>query len=169
MSSQLSELKRSEKEASTLINKYKLKEPPISVVDIAKNLGINVVPYDLGDGVSGILVVEANKATIGYSKSDSKARQRFTIAHELGHFVLHQNSIIDRTVETKHFTVWNKATEEAEANYFAAELLMPEFLFKPRCKGIPSIGFLDKLAKEFKTSLLATAFHPEISFVTIHP
>lgn len=113
-------------------------------------------------GLSGsegrIVATESAGGVIRVASDKNLGRFRFTIAHELGHFVLHQNSNIDRTLETKHFTVWNKATEEAEANYFAAELLMPEFLFKPHCKGKPSIALLDTLAKEFRTSLIATAF-----------
>ncbi len=110
-------------------------------------------------GAEGRIVATASHGGVIRVASDSNlGRFRFTIAHELGHFVLHQNSNINRTFETKHFTVWNKATEEAEANYFAAELLMPEFLFKSRCKGKPSIALLDALAEEFRTSLIATAF-----------
>ena len=80
------------------------------------------------------------------------------MAHEIGHFVLHQRGPIDRTTLRKDFTVWTKASEEAEANYFAAELLMPQQMFQPACSKAPSILLLESLAATFNTSLLATAF-----------
>jgi len=86
-------------------------------------------------------------------------RKRFTIAHEIGHFVLHPLDSHDREHTRSTFTIWHDASEEAEANIFAAELLMPEFLFKPRSRGrVPSLALLDGLAEEFSSSTMATAF-----------
>jgi Zn-dependent peptidase ImmA (M78 family) len=86
-------------------------------------------------------------------------RTRFTVAHEIGHYVLHPLIPHDRQHTARDFTIWNDASEEAEANVFAAELLMPEFLFKPNTRGkIPSLRLLDSLAEEFKCSLMATTF-----------
>jgi Zn-dependent peptidase ImmA (M78 family) len=65
---------------------------------------------------------------------------------------------MDKQFQRTHFTVWSKPSEETEANFFAAELLMPEFLFKPCCRGIPSIRHISSLAERFRTSTLATAF-----------
>lgn len=87
------------------------------------------------------------------------ARARFTVAHEIGHYVMHPLVPHDRQHTARDFTIWNDASEEAEANVFAAELLMPEFLFKPRSRGkSPSLALLDSLAEEFNCSLMATAF-----------
>lgn len=89
----------------------------------------------------------------------SRGRKRFTIAHEIGHFILHPLDMQDRQHAPRDFSIFHDAGEEAEANIFAAELLMPEFLFKPLSrKGVPSLSLLDKLATEFGSSLLATAF-----------
>jgi Zn-dependent peptidase ImmA (M78 family) len=86
-------------------------------------------------------------------------RKRFTVAHEIGHFVLHPHESHDRQHMKRDFAIWHDASEEAEANIFAAELLMPEFLFKPRSRGrVPSIALLDSLADEFGSSTMATAF-----------
>jgi len=86
-------------------------------------------------------------------------RKRFTIAHEIGHFVLHPLEDHDRQHSRRDFTIWHDDSEEAEANIFAAELLMPEFLFKPRSRGrTPSLALLDDLAEEFNSSVMATAF-----------
>ena len=133
MSSQLSELKRSEKEASTLINKYKLKEPPISVVDIAKNLGINVVPYDLGDGVSGILVVEANKATIGYSNWKAPCTRESGLNRlPRTHFFALPPPIVPNWTGSRAKTGWRLATPRWRSTPYRAR----EFTrrFSPLCE-----------------------------------
>src|ERR1700741_3403986 len=62
---------------------------PVAVNQIAKSKGAAVVPYELGDEVSGELVVGENRGTIVYNIAHHPNRQRFTIAHELGHFILH--------------------------------------------------------------------------------
>ncbi len=86
-------------------------------------------------------------------------RKRFTIAHEIGHYVLHPHESHDRQHGRKDFAIWHDTSEEAEANIFAAELLMPESLFKPRSRGrVPSLALLDNLAEEFGSSIMATAF-----------
>jgi len=65
----------------------------------------------------------------------------------------------DHQQSRRDLTIWNDASEEAEANIFAAELLMPEYLFKPRSLGqVPSLGLVDKLAESFGSSVMATAF-----------
>lgn len=108
----------------------------------------------------GRLVTSLGKGGSIRVKAGQKSRRaRFTIAHEIGHYVLHPKVVHDRTNTAKDFTIWHDAAEEAEANVFAAELLLPEFLFRPRCRGrAPSLALLDGLADEFRCSLMATAF-----------
>jgi Zn-dependent peptidase ImmA (M78 family) len=86
-------------------------------------------------------------------------RKRFTIAHEIAHFILHPLEVQDRQHSRRDFAIFHDASEEAEANIFAAELLMPEFLFKPRSRrGVPSLALFDSLAEDFAASTMATAF-----------
>ena len=56
---------------------------PIPIEKIVLEHGVRLLPYDLGDNVSGILVTENGQATIGYTKNEQRVRNRFTIAHEL--------------------------------------------------------------------------------------
>jgi len=85
-------------------------------------------------------------------------RFRFTVAHEIGHCELHAGGFIDRADSNQTLGIWNDASEEAEANTFAGELLLPSDLFVPRVRGKrPSISLLETVAGEFKTSRLATA------------
>lgn len=86
----------------------------------------------------------------------SIGRRRFVIAHEIGHAKLHQSK---HELETlRNLTDWRTNSREFEANLFAGELLMPDFLFSPRIHKLPpSLSALDGIADEFATSNLATA------------
>lgn len=146
--------------ARDLLKRFHIESPDgIDVETIAWLRGKLKIKTGGLSGAEGRLVATSEKGgVIRVGETSNTGRWRFTVAHEIGHFVLHQSKVIDRTVNANDFTVWNIASEEAEANYFAAELLMPEFLFRPRCVGTPGIKLLQSLKDEFRTSLLATAF-----------
>ena len=109
-------------------------------VDVEKIIiqkGIKLIPYDFGQDISGVLLFDGSKATIGYNKENGDSRRRFTMAHELGHFVLnHQRRGIFVDTPEKYFPpkFRNKESstgeflQEKEANAFAASLLMPDDL-----------------------------------------
>ncbi|MCF2445400.1 ImmA/IrrE family metallo-endopeptidase [Dyadobacter sp. CY345] len=109
-------------------------------VDVEKIIiqkGIKLVPYDFGDDISGVLLYDGIKATIGYNKDNGPSRRRFTMAHELGHFVLnHQRHGIFVDTAEKYFppkfrdrdSSTGEFLQEKEANAFAASLLMPDEL-----------------------------------------
>ena len=94
-----------------------------------------------------IVVPSKNGGTIRVKAGLSVGRRRFTIAHEIGHFILHSREGLEKNDTAANFTIWNDPDEETEANFFAAELLMPEFLFKPRSRGpVPSLALIDTLS-----------------------
>ncbi|MVT07752.1 ImmA/IrrE family metallo-endopeptidase [Chitinophaga tropicalis] len=130
------------KAANDLLEQFGSDQLPVRIEDVARFKGINVVPFPLENDVSGILVIEPGGATIGYNQEESRVRRRFTVAHELGHFMLH-NTQNDRKVFVDNtFKVSNEfkvlfrskhgqeepttARMEFEANTFAAAILMPE-------------------------------------------
>src|SRR5687767_2281115 len=78
--------------ALKIITDLKIKRPPVPILKIVKKLGIDLIDYNLGGEISGLLVIDNNKGTIGYNPNDPPVRQRFTIAHELGHYLLHKSS-----------------------------------------------------------------------------
>lgn len=86
-------------------------------------------------------------------------RKRFALAHELGHWLLHKNVSQVLACTSDDMVAKYKASKpEIEANYFAAELLMPEKLFAPRIKGrLPTIASIKEHAGFFLTTLTATA------------
>ncbi|MDP1844940.1 MAG: ImmA/IrrE family metallo-endopeptidase [Sediminibacterium sp.] len=141
---------------------------PIAIDKIIKNQGLKLVPYDHKDGISGILMIEQNSATIGYASNESPQRQRFTKAHELGHFMLHRggNLFIDKDFKTMYRPASSNAPstewQEWEANEFAACILMPEHLVKEEMKKIQidyaddsETSWIEQLAKKFKVSVSA--------------
>jgi len=110
-------------------------------------------------GADGRLVADGNNGgRIRVRAGMHLPRYRFTVAHEIGHCCLHAGGFIERTDSGRTFGIWNDESEEAEANTFAGELLLPSDFFIPRAEGRePSISLLTNIAEEFKTSRLATA------------
>jgi len=107
-------------------------EFPVDPVAIAERLGMTVLFEDywrepgLSDDLSGRACHEGERPVIGCSAGDHELRQRFTLAHEIGHHMLGHtaNGQVFRDT-TKNFNM-NGQRQEVEANAFAAELLMPE-------------------------------------------
>ncbi|MDY7092611.1 MAG: ImmA/IrrE family metallo-endopeptidase [Acidobacteriota bacterium] len=118
---------RAAERAQELLNELQVHEAPIDVRDIGRQLGVIVLEEDLEGEVSGMLTREARRPVILVNRSDSITRKRFSIAHELGHFLLHKETVfVDRRVRFRNQrSSLGIDREEIEANQFAAELLMP--------------------------------------------
>src|SRR5579872_2579934 len=102
---------------------------PVDPVQIARTLGIDVRQAVLSPDVSGALVKKLGEdPVILMNANDAPNRQRFTCAHELGHFVERGNDPDAYEYVDLRDTIWSAAgTDPAEvfANNFAANLLMP--------------------------------------------
>jgi Zn-dependent peptidase ImmA (M78 family) len=135
------------------------KPEDIDVVALAFNAGRLTIENNGLKGADGRLVADGkNGGKIRVKSGLGPARARFTVAHEIGHCRLHAGGFIERSDSGKTLGIWNDASEEAEANTFAGELLLPQDLFVPRIKGKPpSISLVERIADDFKTSCLATA------------
>ena len=103
------------------------KKVPVDIEKIAHLLDIKVVAKVLAPGVSGVIQkIKGGSILVMYELTESRKRQRFTIAHEISHFLLGH-------LEKEQFLSENKLlrsnrlsnAEERDANYLAAELLMP--------------------------------------------
>lgn len=106
-------------------------DPPIDVRAALQSFGITVRVQPMESGVSGMLVVNASKATIAVNSEHSAARQRFTLAHELGHYLLHrkeQNVFVDAPLYRNKKSSLGTDRLEVEANAFASAFLLPEKL-----------------------------------------
>lgn len=99
-----------------------------------------------------------DKSIITVNIQDKDDRKRFSIGHELGHW-MHDRGTIGLKCDWKKITSdWSGTNKEARANRFSAGLLMPKSMFLPRL-GDSRLEFrlLDNLRKDFSTSITATA------------
>jgi len=114
-------------------------------------------------GVSGMLVRHGDEFGIMYATHiESEGFQRFSVAHELGHYFLdgHIDHVIPpgKTIHESRSGFVSKDKYEIEADFFAASLLMPRNLFtKAMEKFGDGLGGIEKLSGLCKTSLTATA------------
>jgi Zn-dependent peptidase ImmA (M78 family) len=135
--------------ARRLLKDAKAKDVPISLYKIIEYLKpeheLEVVRFPL-ESVDGILVVVEDQPTIGFNPSMAWVRRRFTIAHEIGHLLL-GHTCTDPDLDND---------PEAEANQFAAELLMPLAILKIDYKAKPSP---DYLAQKYIVSREAMIIH----------
>lgn len=132
---------------------------PVDPQIIARELGIRVKFMSFpDDSVSGAIGVKGIEHTIAVNSTHSPVRQRFTLAHELGHYALHpQNMVVDRTLYRNASSSEGSCVLEMEANLFAAELLMPRSELKDRARDMPTIGEdeIERLAHFFGVSEMA--------------
>jgi Zn-dependent peptidase ImmA (M78 family) len=146
-------------EAAYLWKLYGFKSPRELVLeDLAFSLGVVVLEAPLS-GMDARLVRGKKRGLIRV-KADipELGRKRFAAAHEIGHWRMHAkiSQILACTAQDM-VARYKSSPPEIEANYFAAELLMPEFLFGPRTFNVyPSAERVRELADEFQTSLTAT-------------
>lgn len=109
-----------------LLDMFSIEVPPVPVVGMAKGLGIEVYNRE-NAGWDGALSIDQEEFTarIFVEANHSNTRQRFTIAHELGHLLLHPDTYIHRDTKRQ---IHSSSYKEREANQFAAELLMPRWM-----------------------------------------
>jgi len=142
------------KEATKLLAQVNLNSPPIELKTILEHLNINLLEYDFPKNISAILLKDEDMLVVGVNKNDPPNRQRFSIAHEIGHYILrHYNDVFIDTSEiaTGRFDYSdnsNKAQEQ-EANHFASELLLPSSLIQKDFKRFKNV---DELARIYKVS-----------------
>jgi Zn-dependent peptidase ImmA (M78 family) len=150
-----------------LLSQHGIHSAPVPVEDIAKALGARVERTPAEDELSGFLYQQKNSGLtiIGVNENHHPKRQAFTIAHELGHSLLHNvdDVHVDRGFRIKlrnSVSAKGENVEEMEANLFAAELLMPVSFLKKDLKGIPDVDLVDEevisnLANRYKVSTQA--------------
>ncbi|MFS0490821.1 ImmA/IrrE family metallo-endopeptidase [Leadbetterella byssophila] len=127
-----------EEKAQQILNEFSYSGGVVDVEKIANSHDIKVVRHNFNnndlnllDQVSGALVVKDGKRTIGVNIHEDEKRQRFTIAHELGHYFLDHLNGAEIILDTKRLyrnlnSGMGVNKQEVEANAFAAALLMPK-------------------------------------------
>jgi Zn-dependent peptidase ImmA (M78 family) len=164
---------RIEQKAERLLEECNALRAPIPLESVIRHLDLVSQARPLGDA-SGVLVVENGRGLIGYNASHSAVRQRFTIAHEIGHYVLHvldakskqSRLFVDKSVfKRDDDSSTGSDAEEVAANKFAAALLMPAALVRSEIAkqglDLDDEDDVATLARRFNVSTAAMSFRLE--------
>ena len=148
--------------ANLLLEHLKIAGKP-NLDEVCRGLGLRVREKDLL-GFEGTLVRSrtAQKGIIGVKRSIREAsRKRFTVAHEIGHFVIPYHKHLEPTCGQAVIDRFNRdlPKPELEANEFATELLLPSKIVRNHFDlQKPSVANISAVATEFETSLTATTW-----------
>ncbi|UNK22953.1 ImmA/IrrE family metallo-endopeptidase [Yersinia intermedia] len=140
-------------EQASLIRKHQ-HHFPIAVGSIAKELGITVKRSTLAAGISGEIKEDDGNVVIRVNRHDVKERQRFTLAHEIAHFLLHRDRIGDGITDDILYRSKLSDFMEVQANRLAADILMPGHLIQQKLKELTRSS---ELREEEKYEKLADA------------
>jgi hypothetical protein len=128
----------------------------IDVNAIAFYCGAMVIEGDL-HGCEARLIGTHEKAIITVKRDGFPPRRRFSIGHELGHWMHDRGRANFRCVK-QDFNKWGDPSPETLANKYAVDLLLPKTMFVPRASGRPfTHDVVLDLARTFQMSRTATA------------
>lgn len=123
---------------------------------VAQSENIEVEYVDLPSTESGFFRSSNGVYVIGINKKHNSRRQRFTFAHELGHYFLHKGTGDTAFSDEVFYRIENSSSIEYAANEFAARLLIPENRLTEKLNQ----GMIDlrELAEEFEVSIAAMEY-----------
>ncbi len=148
--------------ASQLVASLKL-DAPVDLVDVTRALGLEIRYCD-ASGFDGALVCSKQNrvGTVLVKKSIRElGRRKFTIAHEIAHYVLPHHGATGSICTAREVESWDRrlSESEVEANVFAGELLIPERLVDPAVRRERlTFPIIREVATKFETSLTAAAY-----------
>lgn len=111
--------------AQEVLNRYWDGQLPVDILSIVKAIGLeayNLNDREIAEGVSGRFETVNGIPSLFVNTQESLERQRFTLAHELGHYCLAHGNAFRDTRES----MYSYDPKEHAANVFAADILMPE-------------------------------------------
>jgi Zn-dependent peptidase ImmA (M78 family) len=146
------------KTPATLLDELGIREPEdIAIEAIAQYCGATIL-YQPLQGAEARIVGSGDRAIITVNAAAARGRQRFSGAHELGHWMCDRGKIAFTCAERALTREWEEDNPERRANQYAAELLLPEPMFSARAKRLEiTFATVRQLAETFQTSLTATA------------
>ena len=120
--------------ARNLLDTLGIRTVPVPLEKVGEHFGATIRFAPLDEELSGIIFIRDEVPIIGINSIHHPNRQRFTLAHEFGHLVLHKHLITSMVHVDKKLPFFMRDAKSAtgtdkieiEANQFAAELLMPE-------------------------------------------
>ena len=136
-----------------------IKTNPLDIRNVVERLfNIKVYEADLDRNISGFIErISSNEWAIYLNQWESKLRQNFTIAHELGHFIKHRDILLSGShIDQVLFRDTENSDIEMEASEFAANLLMPKDQFDEYIKN--GINNIEELSKKFEVSSAAIRY-----------
>lgn len=142
--------------ANELIEKLNLK-PPINLYELCKMFNIEIVKADLENAYAYFRIRKGKKVIFLSNSIVNTEKEKFTIAHELGHYFLpnHLEKIDDMYTKTDYMYKNEKKKIETDVDKFAAELIMPSKFINEELENISLRNFkhLEKLALKYQVSL----------------
>lgn len=100
--------------------------PPVRLPELARALGVPIKAATLGPGISGEIRPDDDGGfVIRINRHDPAKRQRFTVAHELAHYLLHRDEIGTGIEDDVLYRSSLSDRREQQANRLAADILMP--------------------------------------------
>lgn len=145
-----------ERAAQDLLDQLGMSAIPINPIAVARALGYSVNAAVFEDPeVSGKVTVNGGQVSIDVKSSDAPTRRRFSIAHEIGHAQLHLKGVTSGVIADGSAMLrmvpgyYKRAPIEAQADAFAASLLMPTESIK---KAFQQTQDLEALAHLFQVS-----------------
>jgi Zn-dependent peptidase ImmA (M78 family) len=143
-----------EEKAEQILENNQVTAVPVDVAELSKKLDI-VIKYAPSTEFSGLLYRKDGQAFMAINNKDPEVRQRFTIAHEIGHYFLHPQK--HTFVEFRdNGTTAPRSPKEIHANQFAAALLMPRKNLLKDIAGYQETGITDAvihaLAERYQVS-----------------
>lgn len=163
---ELADLSRPKEIAKEIVKQNPNIRLPVPLEDIAEKAGIRDIVYEPLDSIEGALIANDTKSEgiIVVNNKVRHQRQRFTLGHELGHFLLPRHGFLmectAKDLVARHGkSISSEMKIEFEANEFSAEMIMPQQLFKlqPEFRAAPSINNIIKLSLLFDVSFEACA------------
>ncbi len=141
-----------------LLEELGIEEPEdIDVEAIAQFCRATVV-YEPLTGCEARIVGYGDRAIITVNTRSHPYRQRFSAGHELGHWIRDRGRIAFACTEQMFASEWSEDNPERRANRYAADLLLPERMFKSDARNREmTFGSVKKLSEKYRTSLTATA------------
>ena len=140
----------------TRLDNARLLRIPVDIYGVAEFLGLEISEELMDEDLSGYLEFKDGVWMIGVNSLHHINRKRFTVAHEIAHYVLHRDpnrNFVDKVFARR---LADHNPEERAAEGFAAKLLMPEDKITERISDGETS--LQSLAKVFQVSALAMKY-----------
>lgn len=139
--------------AKELIKSLGIKKYPVPIVSILNDLGFSVFVTDIKDkNISGFIAISPDykdkfntDKIIAVESTDTIGRQRFTLAHEFAHYLFDFDETNNATFFNTYDIEKSNTNKETIPSRFAAEFLMPDFLFKKRFSELKDLTYYEKI------------------------